>query len=562
MAETCKLQQRSDRRMLRPLAITIGLIAIQIAGGCQRKEAPKTTPVVATTVSQDSAVKVQAKEENKPTTETTKAPPTVNPQPEPIKPPPPDTVKKDRIYTSKSERVAILTLGGPLVVDILLTVDGRPHTDVFDSFIEKLLAAADTDKDGKPTWQELAANSDYLAAQGGTPPPPRQLQMQIDQFDRNRNRQIERDEAALWLGRNTSTTARAFNVRGTRFYRPVPSSSSRVWKLLDLDDDNRLSKSELSQAAATLHSLDDNDDGMIAPQELQSLKEQLQADGSPRSTLTSSTNPYAAIDLKPDYEVNRLEYLLADLYSQRQTLGAASFPVLGRVYKSLDTDANDQLKQDELAAMQSMAPQLKLAADFRPADHRASLSVIEHIPEISVDHQPAPDRMILSLGNTRLLVMVSDRTANQPPAARSATGQVQMSVHDQCDELGEIIDLDGDGRLGEREIATCAERLMKYDTNGDAQLSNDELPYTMIVAIVLGDPSGDQSLDRPVFARPSSTSTDLPPWFIHADYNADGDVSPREFLGSKEQFSQLDKNHDGFLSTDEAKTQTASTKSN
>ena len=35
------------------------------------------------------------------------------------------------------------------------------------------------------------------------------------------------------------------------------------------------------------------------------------------------------------------------------------------------------------------------------------------------------------------------------------------------------------------------------------------------------------------------------------DRNADGEISPREFLGTPEQFSQLDANGDGFLDADE-----------
>jgi hypothetical protein len=38
------------------------------------------------------------------------------------------------------------------------------------------------------------------------------------------------------------------------------------------------------------------------------------------------------------------------------------------------------------------------------------------------------------------------------------------------------------------------------------------------------------------------------------DSNGDGDISPREFLGSREKFQQLDTDGDGFVSGDEAGT--------
>jgi hypothetical protein len=36
------------------------------------------------------------------------------------------------------------------------------------------------------------------------------------------------------------------------------------------------------------------------------------------------------------------------------------------------------------------------------------------------------------------------------------------------------------------------------------------------------------------------------------DRNGDGEVSPEEFLGSREQFDKLDLNHDGLIDTAEA----------
>jgi hypothetical protein len=43
-----------------------------------------------------------------------------------------------------------------------------------------------------------------------------------------------------------------------------------------------------------------------------------------------------------------------------------------------------------------------------------------------------------------------------------------------------------------------------------------------------------------------------PAWFLKMDRNRDGDVSPREFIFSKEKFRKLDADGDGLLSADEA----------
>jgi Ca2+-binding EF-hand superfamily protein len=375
-----------------------------------------------------------------------------------------------------------------------------------------------------------------------------------EQYDRNRDGKIQSDEAATWLGRDAGMSARSFDVRGSRSYSSVPSASSRIWKLLDVDGNGRLSKAELAQADAKLLPLDENDDAIVTEEELLPLTEQLRIDGGQRSTAGNATNAYAAIYLEPQYELNRLDYLLGDLYGRGQVLRPESFTAFSDIYKKLDTDGDDQLIQKELAAMQTMSAQLKLAVDFRPADAKrtTSIKVLEHVPQIEVVGQPAADRVMLKLGATRILVSAIDRTPVQNPAYAMTGSQIHMMVHDQCDELGEVMDADADGRLGEREIATCAERLMKFDANGDGQITNDELPYTMIAAIVRGERPGEQSLFRPVSVSASPAAADVPSWFASADSNGDGDVSRREFLGTNEQFSSLDKNRDGFISADEA----------
>ena len=43
-----------------------------------------------------------------------------------------------------------------------------------------------------------------------------------------------------------------------------------------------------------------------------------------------------------------------------------------------------------------------------------------------------------------------------------------------------------------------------------------------------------------------------PLWFRKMDVNGDGDVSEREFLGSREDFRRIDLDGDGLISVEEA----------
>src|SRR4051794_34225733 len=142
-------------------------IALQVTSACNHKDAATPTaarvshvrgqPRVTTTASKMEQVNItEAKNPTPVKKEATPA--SINPSVSKEKPTKP--------VVSKPERAAILAPGGPIVVDLVLTIDGRPHANLFDDVINQVLKAADSDKDGHPTWRELANNKEYLAGQG------------------------------------------------------------------------------------------------------------------------------------------------------------------------------------------------------------------------------------------------------------------------------------------------------------------------------------------------------------------------------------------------------------
>ena len=72
----------------------------------------------------------------------------------------------------------------------------------------------------------------------------------------------------------------------------------------------------------------------------------------------------------------------------------------------------------------------------------------------------------------------------------------------------------------------------------------------MIVAISRAEPQQTNAFYIP--RATSAASADAPDWFKAGDFNGDGDVSRREFLGTDEQFQRLDQDDDGFIHVDEA----------
>jgi Ca2+-binding EF-hand superfamily protein len=150
--------------------------------------------------------------------------------------------------------------------------------------------------------------------------------------------------------------------------------------------------------------------------------------------------------------------------------------------------------------------------------------------------------------------------ARQAVAAR---GHLTMTASDEGRALFGMLDMDRDRCLGAREVLETFARVSACDRNRDGRVTPDELPHHIRLglnrgelSVLLAPPAGGNVLVASTAATPApprSRPPAGPGWFRKMDRNHDGDVSPREFLGTREQFDRLDRDHDGLLSPDEAK---------
>lgn len=516
--------------------------------------------------------------------------------------------------TTPHERIILLTQDGPLVIDIRLAIDGEQPTAAFEQLIDAAFAAADADGDGQASWTETLDNPRFAYGQFGNLAAEDESQRSqiIEMYDNNRNGLVERAELPRFITRNAGGS-RSFSLTSSNEFRGDNRSRSPVRRLVDVDHDGAITEAELAGAVNRLLERDADDDEILTLADIKDVIEQPQPEMSNRRR---TTTPDTAIWLNDRIRWQYVAYTLQELYAFGERIGPADVPLTPTLIDQLDQNGNMLLDDKEVPGLQTVPPHMIFEVAFfnhqSGPEATPGIRLVSVCPELESLVAAAlrhPTRLSMNLPGAEIEFFVNDDPSlsnsveglrNQfaqldgdknkyleegeyngqllgmqvPFAALDADGngmvfeeeitalveqrqavirsQIRARAADQEDALFTALDTNGDGRLTSREVHKTPDVLRSLDRNQDGQVQSHELPGSMALAFVRGDPQQINTLfAMPVAAAPADEK-DLPRWFIGTDTNRDGDISPREFLGPREKFTQLDSDQDGFISRAEA----------
>jgi Ca2+-binding EF-hand superfamily protein len=334
---------------------------------------------------------------------------------------------------------------------------------------------------------------------------------------------------------------------------------STVFGLLDRNTDGRLSRDEIAQAPKQLLSRDADDNQTVAT-----------ADFHPRLSdpmaRPSSSEPAAALafELAP-WAMDAVVYALGEHYDTSSGVTAESFTLSSGLFAALDADGNGRLNRAEMKAIGDARPDLVLRVELDTAAGNSGSTVT--LERLGDDLQAAGAKVQAEAGRVAIRAPACVLTFSTAPPfdnvyqqANTAKDreltyrelQAQARVSASADPLFGWLDVDGDGRLTTRELMGSSARLGELDRDGDGTAEVGDLPQRFDVTLARRPPTAAMRRPPPgMMATPRLAPPGML-WAVAMDSNADGLISPREFLGTAEQFARLDANQDGFVDRDEA----------
>ncbi|MEX0819341.1 MAG: EF-hand domain-containing protein [Pirellulaceae bacterium] len=514
-----------------------------------------------------------------------------------------------------SERFLLLTRDGPLVIDVILRIDDQPYTNALEQLVERVSKELEQEATSGTTWGQMIDHPKFAYGQFGNlaPEDADQKKQLSEMYDTNRNGLVDRDELPRFLTRNAGGS-RPFSLRSSNEFRGDNRTRSLVRRLLDTDHNGAITAEEVQAAPLRLFERDADDNEILVLADFKDSVEQVQPGMSNQRRINAPDTAiligertrwgYVSYALQETYAYGErvgagdvpLTPELVELLDKNNNalIDRSEVPELANVAPHLVLEVaffnpNDASRPTTprikiISACESLSAALVVArqhptrlsfelpgsaVDFfvneAPSLSNASQTINAQFSMLDADNNGYLDAdeyagQILGFNipfealdaDGDGVVMVQEVAALLEQRQAVVRAQIRARAADQEDALFAALDTNGDGRLTARETYGAPKVLKDLDRNHDGELQSHEIPGTMAVGFVRGNAQRDNALLVMPAVSQRSDRSELPDWFAGMDANGDGDISPREFLGSRDKFDQLDTNGDGFVSEDEA----------
>ncbi len=536
------------------------LLSLALSTGCQQK-APPAKPAIKKPPGKAAARATSPKQPSATKRKTGPAEPSdASPQDEPTagkataENQPPEQPPFDA--PRATERLLVFTPEGPLIVDLVLSIDGRPYRDAREKLIEQMIASADSDGDEQLRWTE-ALDSPWFAFEQAAQPAQmdaRQRRQQIMQFDLNRDGLVQPDEARRFVGRS-GNAGRGFSLDASSRRSNGPSAA---WRLLDGDANGVLTSGEIDAAGLALASRDADENELLRPGEIDGRT----AEPSARERAFARAEP-SVVRLDAGANWGSLYYRIEDAYLHDGRLVAESFPLDPQLVDRLDRNGDGEFDSAEAPELAKVPPHVLLEIKFgesearprgmhlrrlagatgvaakTPAGEEANLEPGQRATAAASENNEAvasasvkklKDGLLLSLAGVRLRLQFQD----------VPQGQLEELVQAQMQAL----DKDKNGYLEKDELSegqqALASQFAAFDVDGDAKL----FPKELLAALLWRRAPQLTRIQATAFGRGHAL-------FPALDANNDRQLSAREMQEAPTRLRELDANRDGTLTHEE-----------
>jgi Ca2+-binding EF-hand superfamily protein len=392
--------------------------------------------------------------------------------------------------------------------------------------------------------------------------------------------------------------------------------SEALFALLDTDHDGRLSAAELVAAPKVLAPLDTDDDELVTAQEILTAGPPPGPPPIPTERLPGRLLLVPKEDgpgrLARRMEIAKSVVVRYDRDGDGK-LDPAEFPLPREQFDRLDTNGDGKLEVLELLRWVVARPDAEAVLGLSPPESQSLVATVRPVTKDGPWRRDTEHILALSAGSLaiRLIAVpaipsprnpfngrqryaeqfhtvdVEDRgyvTRKQIEAKNDRLLQFALELGDRNEDgkltraeldvyldllaaaegartridllpggrgLFSLLDADRDGQLSVRELRGAATRLAPLARSGGVSLR--KMPTQIHIVVSQGTPAYRLVPTLGFFAPAGLPRPPRGPlWFRKMDRNGDGDVSPREFLGSRAAFDRLDLDKDGLISVEEA----------